>query len=626
MAAPNDILSGTAGIAGPPSPNSAWNDLLSDITAIQLPVDYTSNPAERIGVDHICIEEGDCTDFCDPQPSCYWKHEWQCEHAKKEEWYGNLTHMLDTSIDTFSSKHLCICDVLNDCCPDLCDIAEQEFLALLLNVASGQVALGCGVVECNDCFYSVAEILEIVDDLLSHSSRSDYDCSKALQYLTGINQDEILCDSPNNSDECKQTERCRLNNGVCVKKQDCTATSLGGAVDCIDGWCEGNDCTCLVEKSTSLPSSSPVASPSRSPTTPSNQPTASPMSPVPPVSPISPTSPIAPTSPTAPVATQQPVFYQCPSTERCTRNGGGCTRDCIVIPGVVDCDPDLCDGVDCYCRKPATQTTSCLQTRQCAARQGDCVSLFDCVPSSTVDCIDELCYSATGASQEKCTCMIVEDKPECKQVDVCQTKNGKCTRDCEPIPGVLQCSDDCDSTDGCRCKNCIQNDDKCLQQGGRCLLQEVCKELAGLDPDRCDETLCGDPDSDCACFLPTPPCPLTEKCKDVNGACMPTEQCEKWLGQSSPNELQCTNLCSETAVVPNPDCLCLQCNKSFQCEAVGGTCVPFCVANPGEVCDRNLCGSAVDGPCACKYKRDITFDPDVPTTDTPKKTLPGNLP
>jgi hypothetical protein len=250
MTRPVDVLSGAAPLSAIPiSPNSAWNDLLADITAIELPVDFTANPAERIGYDNICLHEEDCTDHCDPEPLCYWQHEWKCEDLKIEPWYDNFMKMIsdgtktsptkspnnepltkppnnepvmqpakeptkfvekdvetpyenekpvpilqNMKIDTFT-EHTCVCKLLEDCCPDRCKMAEQEFMALILNVASKKLHLKCCVKHCPWKKISVLRVISIVDDLLKKSKRTDYYCSRALELLTGINQDIILCDS-----------------------------------------------------------------------------------------------------------------------------------------------------------------------------------------------------------------------------------------------------------------------------------------------------------------------------------------------------------------------------------------------------------------------------------------------
>jgi hypothetical protein len=56
MKSPLDILSGSQGSGLPASANSTWPTLQFDVTAIVLPVDFTGNPAERVGYDNICMK------------------------------------------------------------------------------------------------------------------------------------------------------------------------------------------------------------------------------------------------------------------------------------------------------------------------------------------------------------------------------------------------------------------------------------------------------------------------------------------------------------------------------------------------------------------------------------------
>lgn len=43
------------------APNSSWNTLLSNVTDIQLPIDFTSNPAEEVSYDNFCLLQGSCS-------------------------------------------------------------------------------------------------------------------------------------------------------------------------------------------------------------------------------------------------------------------------------------------------------------------------------------------------------------------------------------------------------------------------------------------------------------------------------------------------------------------------------------------------------------------------------------
>ena len=534
MAAPNNILSGLPGVPGLPSPNTAWSDLLSNVAAIQLPVDFTSNPAERVGYDHICLEEGECNDSCTPEPLCYWKHEWSCQTVKQEEWYQDFQSILEW-INTFDSKSFCLCSVLNECCPDLCKLAEQEFAALLLNIASGLVNPDCGVKECDDCIHTIKDMVLMVDNLLASSARSDYQCSKALHYLTGINQDELLCDSTLGA--CPQTERCKARGGKCVKKDYCDhAVAQGQNLLCLPEICERDDCTCMVEEHTAPPSPAPTPSP----------------------------------------------------------------------------------------------TQPCEQTSLCKENKGRCVKKSDCVGN----CVDRYCLGHLN-----CTCQINDTPPRCETNKQCYHlgTGGVCDRDCIPIPGVVQCASNvCPQGTDCSCKNCLQNDTQCTRRGGKCMLLDRCQkeaETANNNPDgtamnlSCRRDLCGDPDTECACLLPEPACPLTRACLAADGACV--KKCQE------TDSVFCGDECNMIAM-PNDDpsawlqaptydrpvdCQCLKCKQNDDlCERRNGVCTPFCVAGPGEVCDTSLCNGGGDitdltgivgnesaiplaSPCACKYRR-----------------------
>jgi|PersoiStandDraft_1058852.scaffolds.fasta_scaffold07731_4 hypothetical protein len=48
----------------PSGTNADWNTLLSNVTAIQFPVDFTANPAEEVSLDNLCLSAGDCLPLC----------------------------------------------------------------------------------------------------------------------------------------------------------------------------------------------------------------------------------------------------------------------------------------------------------------------------------------------------------------------------------------------------------------------------------------------------------------------------------------------------------------------------------------------------------------------------------
>lgn len=177
---------GIVGIA----PNSEWNTLLSDIRTIALPIDPTSNPAERFGYDNICIKPQECPPPCEPEPLCHWKYDWDCkELSKNKMWPGILRKY---RISTFRPD-VCVCEVLNQCCPDRCDMAEQEFMALLLNIAYGKLGPECCVLDSCGRKTTVLQMVRLINRLLAYSSRSDYACSMATFLASGINEGTRLC-------------------------------------------------------------------------------------------------------------------------------------------------------------------------------------------------------------------------------------------------------------------------------------------------------------------------------------------------------------------------------------------------------------------------------------------------
>jgi hypothetical protein len=96
----------------------------------------------------------------------------------------------------YFDKDTCICAIMENCCPDRCDMAEQEFLAVLLNVASGKLDKDCCVDDCVDSLSqgqlenNVALAITKMDEIMSKTPRSDYDCAKVIALAAGINEGE----------------------------------------------------------------------------------------------------------------------------------------------------------------------------------------------------------------------------------------------------------------------------------------------------------------------------------------------------------------------------------------------------------------------------------------------------
>jgi len=614
LAGTNDILSGSQSVSGPAPPNSAWNSLLADVTAIQLPVDFTNNPAERIGYDNICLIEGECTDFCDPEPLCFWQHEWDCAGLKKEEWYSNFTEIVDKVV-TFNNKNLCVCGLLDQCCPDLCDFAEQEFAALLLNVASDRLALDCGVEECDDCTLTIKSIIKIVDKLLSLSSRSDYDCSKALDYLTGVNLDENLCDDPPN-DECVQTEQCKKSGGLCIDKADCNPNDP--FVICEDNICDTKDCTCAIpvdcpqdplckrvngkcipeadcdKESLNCDSTRCTSGDncvcafkecSQTDTCKSERGMCVDDCKEVPGQIVCKDSCEQNTG----CQCQIKVDLPCRQTADCDGKGGECVRDCMEIPGLVKCVDDLCENDNnCSCRIKNI-VTECPQTKLCHVNDGNCVQMDDCVPDKDTKCYDRWC-------KDGCTCEV----NNCEQNVGCINEDGLCEKGC-----VENFFSSCDKelcptlTPGgdfnqCECKTCKQVDKQCTLLGGTCMPDEVCREkVSSISGSTCNPEMCGGKESECSCLMDRQiSCPLTNNCKRKGGKCVPNMDCKN----SGDN---CEPICE------SEDCLCQipdvgDCPDTANCLDRFGRCVTkeecrFSGASCEDICEGEDCTCKIDG-------------------------------
>eukprot|EP00804_Cyclotella_cryptica_P011120 CCRYP_019063-RA/>CCRYP_019063-RA protein AED:0.32 eAED:0.06 QI:0/-1/0/1/-1/1/1/0/725 len=411
----------------------AWSILLTNIEAIVLPLDFSDNPLERIGYDNICIVEVDCTHHCDPKPLSYWQYEWSCAAANQEVWYSTFTALF-SNMETFPDNGN-ICQILSSNCSGHCGLAEQEFTALLLNIASGKLSLDCCVKECDNCVHNTASIMQLVDTLLALSSRSDYDCSRALQFLTGINQGEIFCDSCS----CTQTDECTRNNGSCVPKESCTPSATVGCTDFLCGPRDGtSECTCKtaypttgsptpVKPSTAKPTTPVTKEPTTNPST--AKPTTNPVTKTPTTKPttVKPTSKpvtkIPTTKPTTVKPTSKPVM-KIPTTKPTTVKP---TSKPVMMPSLPVTDkptpgdatpsPDGCIPID----------------RECELANGQCVE--ECLPTDVTKCVEDLCKPTDGTKDDgtknTCYCKIGGcDDPDPN----CRRRNGICVglNDCDP--------------------------------------------------------------------------------------------------------------------------------------------------------------------------------------------------
>jgi hypothetical protein len=147
---------------------------------------------ERFGYDNICLKAiPGCGNICEPEPLCTWKYEGDCRRYKGLKKWEEVMKQV-----RYFDKDTCICAIMENCCPDRCDMAEQEFLAVLLNVASGKLDKDCCVDDCVDSLSqgqlenNVALAISKMDEIMSKTPRSDYDCAKVIALAAGINEGE----------------------------------------------------------------------------------------------------------------------------------------------------------------------------------------------------------------------------------------------------------------------------------------------------------------------------------------------------------------------------------------------------------------------------------------------------
>jgi len=150
---------------------------------------------ERFGYDNICIKEIEgCGKVCEPEPLCYWEHDVGCRRFKKYE--RELAELYEKLGIRYFDEHFCHCELMEKCCPDRCDMAEQEWVALLLNIASGKLELDCCVDECHgndDSAVTVLTAVQKINHFMSKHPRSEYHCTRAMALASGINHGNLLC-------------------------------------------------------------------------------------------------------------------------------------------------------------------------------------------------------------------------------------------------------------------------------------------------------------------------------------------------------------------------------------------------------------------------------------------------
>ena len=150
----------------------------------------------------ICEEaQPPCDPVDDPtvRTQGFWKRVCNGPHPSGE--HDNLPEYVDF-VNDFATFELVfgvedMCERLNpDPKNDMCEKAEAQFMALLLNIASGRVAV-CNCVDDPDLgLTTVGEVAVIIDDLLSNPERTFEECQFAKSVADDINNGDTLVDCP----------------------------------------------------------------------------------------------------------------------------------------------------------------------------------------------------------------------------------------------------------------------------------------------------------------------------------------------------------------------------------------------------------------------------------------------
>ena len=166
---------------------------------------YT-NPANLPYLFEVSITAPLCDPIEPPQQRTqgYWRR--QCMDKPHEDVcaYVDSIHALADLFDDFDCND--ICDLMEVDPPenDMCRKAERQFMALLLNVASGKLAL-C---NCLSDGRRVEEVIAEIETILS-GSRDHASCERAKTLADEINTGEALvnCSDPTDEDTNKNAER-----------------------------------------------------------------------------------------------------------------------------------------------------------------------------------------------------------------------------------------------------------------------------------------------------------------------------------------------------------------------------------------------------------------------------------
>ena len=158
---------------------------------------YVESVAPGAIIPAVC--PGDCVPVEDPdvRTQGFWKRVCKGPHPSGED--EKLPDYVGGCVnDTATFANAAVCDRLNpNPKNDKCEKAEAHFMALLLNVCSGRVAV-CNCIDDPDmpAALTVGDAIDLIDDLLSNANRTFDDCVVAQSIADAINDDVSLVDCP----------------------------------------------------------------------------------------------------------------------------------------------------------------------------------------------------------------------------------------------------------------------------------------------------------------------------------------------------------------------------------------------------------------------------------------------
>ena len=133
-----------------------------------------------------------CGSFVAPRNSAFWKR--VCLGSSLEETIeaSYVDYVNDSSTFALLATPADVCDVLLPAASDACAGAEVEFMALLLNLASGRLCLAQPISAISTSAVDVDGAAAEVDTLLANPARVLEDCQDAADIATEINLGQAI--------------------------------------------------------------------------------------------------------------------------------------------------------------------------------------------------------------------------------------------------------------------------------------------------------------------------------------------------------------------------------------------------------------------------------------------------